>query len=235
MARERYPGSLTWEEVDPGRQPFDPSTALAVVQALPSARTVPSRPQGEGWAGRMHHWSSTQGSGWTAAITTELVAGYGPWVIGWRWAHGEGDVGGGPVSAWCCPQHSITTPPETVVRVAQALVEWRAWIEELDGLFASYLPSPITAPVDERLQVWERAVGQIVTLVVERTEADDTWYGHCAQVLTWFLARAGVGDAAALVDEAIGGRFESWVAPEEQLVVEVAARVALDVVAHGDR
>lgn len=227
---QRYPGYLTWEEVDPGRHSFDPSAALEAVRALPAAQTVPSRPQGRAWEQRVSRWSSTEGLGWTDAITAELVARYGQWVTGWRWARDEGDVGGGPVSAWCCPQDSITPPQATLVRVAQALVEWRAWIEELAGLFAGLLPSPATASVDERRLAWERAVAQIVTRVVERTGSGDAWYDHCGQVLAWFLARAGVTDGAALVAEAIGGRFESWVPPAQELVVDVGAHVALEVV-----
>lgn len=63
--------------------------------------------------------------------------------------------------------------------------------------------------------------------VIERTECLSGWYTHCRQVLTWFLERRGIDPyvATGLVETAIGGRFESWVGPDPQLVEEVAERL----------
>lgn len=74
----------------------------------------------------------------------------------------------------------------------------------------------------------ERATTHLVNHVVERTKAGDAWYGHCAQVLTWFLNRWGVDDQTAQeqVEQAIDGRFGSWTSPEDALVEDVAARLA---------
>jgi hypothetical protein len=222
---------LTWAEVAPDRHRFDPAIALEIVRALPAAQSVPSRPAGGAGDDKVLQWSWNDGASWVAEITSELVAHYGDWAVGWRWAHDEGDIGGGPVWTWCCPRDSMTTPAETLGRVAQALVEWRGWIEELAGCFTRLLPSPTTASEAERHEAWRRAVTELVTVVVQRTRAGDAaWYAHCWQVLTWFLEHAGVQESGTLVTEAIGGRFESWVEPPQQLVTEVATRLARDAI-----
>ncbi|MFJ9752832.1 hypothetical protein [Streptomyces chartreusis] len=79
--------------------------------------------------------------------------------------------------------------------------------------------------------MWESAAVDLVMVVVDRTGSGDAWYEHSRQVLTWFLTRWGIDDTRAqvLVKEAIGGRFESWVAPEHQVVQDVAERLALSI------
>ena len=159
-------------------------------------------------------------------MTPALTEQFGQWACGWRWAPDEGDIGGGPVSSWCCPRDSITTPEETVARVAKALVEWRDWLEDLAARFDRY-PMELFSDGDQ-LEAWERGAVHLVHHVVDRTGAGDAWYRHCAQVLTWFLARWGMPEEQAkpLVDEAIGGRFSSWIAPEETAVNDIAERLA---------
>jgi hypothetical protein len=66
-----------------------------------------------------------------------MVERWGRWVVGWRWALDEGDFGGGPIHAWCCPRDSITSAEETLARVGAALIEWRGWLEELAERIAS--------------------------------------------------------------------------------------------------
>jgi hypothetical protein len=154
--------------------------------------------------------------------------------MGWRWAHDEGDVGGGPVGSWCCPRHSITTTDETLARVANALCEWRSWLEDLAVRFDHYRLD--TSSTEERQHVWERATVHLVNHVVDRTNAGDAWYAHCVQVLTWYLTRWGVAESSAReqAEQAIGGRFESWTAPERVLVEDVAERLAASLRPEGE-
>ncbi|MDN3020549.1 hypothetical protein [Streptomyces sp. S.PB5] len=235
MSRELLPYDLAWSDVDPRTHPFDPAAALDVVRGLDAASRVPVRPFGrrssdpderrEEYA-RLCSWSHTEGWDWARAMTADLIARYGPWSTGWRWAHDEGDLGGGPVGLWCCTLHSIGTPEETLERVAGALCEWREWLEYLARRFDAY---PLDAPdAEDRRDTWERATHHLILQVLDRTGSGDAWYGHCRQVLTWFLTRWDVDrrTADALVEEAIGGRFASWTAPEGKLVHEVAEQLA---------
>ncbi|MEU9133305.1 hypothetical protein AB0D08_35325 [Kitasatospora sp. NPDC048540] len=226
MPYHRAPYDLTWAEADPRSHPFDGPSARAAVAALGPARAVPVRPAGAAADGAVIRWSHGEGRAWTDTMTEALADHFGDWALGWRWAHDEGDIGGGPVGGWCCPRDSITTPDATLTRVATALCEWRTWLEELAEHFDRYRLD--TVPAEDRQQVWERAAVHLVTQVVDRTGAGDAWYGHCEQVLTWFLTRWGVpaGQAQALVAEAIGGRFESWTGPEPDLLDDVAQRLA---------
>lgn len=58
----------------------------------------------------------------------------------------------------------------------------------------------------------------------DRTEAESGWYGHCMQVLGWFLAYNGIDEERAqqIAETAAGGRFDSWVAPAVTVVDEVS-------------
>lgn len=238
MRRELLPYALTWSEVDPRTHPFDSATALDVVRGLEAASRVPVRPvmpkvtkavhpdEVSAAYTRLSRWSYSEGWDWTEAVTEELVARYGAWSTGWRWSHDEGDLGGGPVGGWCCAPHSIGTPEETLARVAASLCEWREWLEFLARWFDRY---PLGAlPVEDRRDAWERATAHLILQVVDRTGGGDAWYGHCGQVLTWFLTRWDVpaDTAKELVLEAIGGRFRSWSGPDRKLVDSVATHLA---------
>ncbi|GAA1510206.1 hypothetical protein GCM10009827_025500 [Dactylosporangium maewongense] len=229
-----YPWTLSWPEVDPARHPFDREAAPAVIRGLPPAAAVPSRRAGHAADPAVIGWGHGEGRLWCDAMSTALVEHYGPWASGWRWSSGEGDYGGGPVHAWCCPRDSMTTPDATLAVVAAALLEWRAWLEDLAARFDGFLPLP--AGREAALAAWERAVAQLVTVVVDSTGAEDAWYELCGQVLHWFLAAAGVPEAlrGTLVGEAIDGRFESWCEPADDLVTDVAGRLAAGVVGRGD-
>ncbi|MEU9140963.1 hypothetical protein AB0D33_34275 [Streptomyces sp. NPDC048404] len=123
----------------------------------------------------------------------------------------------------------MTSPDETLAKVATALCEWRSWLEDLAERFDRFRLDSV--PAEERQHQWERAAVHLVTHVVDRTGAGDAWYGHCEQVLTWFLTRWGVEEATAetLVEEAIGGRFESWTGPEPDVVDDMARRLSLSL------
>ncbi|MGP3691275.1 Fic family protein [Streptomyces sp. IBSNAI002] len=223
------PRFLTWDDVDPARHPFDAESVPRTVRSLGPARRIPSRPDTPHGYQVINDWSWNKGKPWAEAMGYALIEQYGRWTVGWRWAHDEGDFDGGPVGNWCCPQHSITTPEETLTRVTSALCEWRAWLESLAGWFEAY-PLALADVQDQRI-LWERAARNLILQVTDRTGCGSGWYGHCRQVLTWFLSRWGVVPdlAAELVDEAIGGRFESWIGPDTVLVDDVAERLAVSL------
>lgn len=233
--RELLPYDLTWPEVDPRLHAFDHAAALDVVRASVPAGRVPVRPvpqrtthpdEARAEYFKLRDWSHSEGWEWLEAMTRALVERYGRWSTGWCWAHDEGDLGGGPIGGWCCTLHSITTPEETLERVASSLCEWREWLESLARWFDRY---PLgTLPAEDRRDAWERATHHLIIQVLDRTGAGDSWYAHCRQVLTWFLTRWDVDPQTArtLVEDAIGGRFESWIAPKGQLVNDVAEQLA---------
>lgn len=204
--RDLLPYDLNWADVDPATHPFDRAGAAALIAALAPARDVPT-PRDD---------SAELGDVWTQWMTRALVGHYGRWVTGWRWARDEGELGGGPIGSWCCPAHSIGTAAQTIDRVVAAVREWRDWLVELAATFDRF---PLSA--------WDRAVVELVGLVVARTQAGDAWYAHCAQVLTWFLTHHGVPvkNAHTMVDKAIGGRFDSWLAPTDDTVHDLADRL----------
>lgn len=226
MIVELSPRELGWDEVDPARHPFDSASAAVVVRSLGPARRVPRRPDVSPADPAMRAWDSDVAGPWADAMSYALVEQYGLWAAGWRWALDEGDFDGGPVGSWCCPPHSITTPEETLARVTSALCEWRGWLESLAGRFEAYPLDPVS--VDDQRILWECAARNLIVQVTDRTGCGSGWYGHCHQVLTWFLSRWGLEPDAArrLVQEAVGGRFESWTGPDRVRIDDVAERIA---------
>ncbi|MFD6357851.1 hypothetical protein [Nocardia tengchongensis] len=193
--------------MDPATHAFDIAAATTLVNSLPP----PDLRNPEGWV---------------VSVSQALGERFGIWTYGWAWGRDESDFGGGPVSEWCCLNDSVRGPQETVERTLRALVEWRAWLERIAARFDTLvLPA---APAEDRISAWEHTVPVLVTEVVTQTTAGDAWYAHAAQVLGWFLEREGVpaDHAAELIDEAIGGRFESWISPTESVVASVAERLA---------
>ncbi|MFD7242109.1 Fic family protein [Streptomyces massasporeus] len=226
MIRELAPGFLSWDEVDPARHPFDAASAARVVRSLGPARCVPRRPDVPFADPAMSAWSRGEARLWADAMSQALVERYGRWAAGFRWSHDEGDFDGGPVGHWCCPRDSITTPEETLARVVAALCEWRAWLESLAGWIDAY-PLDLETVGDDRL-LWDRAARNLILQVTDRTGCGSGWYGHCHQVLTWFLDGWAVAPDVAeeVVEQAIGGRFLSWTGPDAALVDDVAERLA---------
>lgn len=209
------PHSLTWGQVDPRTHPFEPSTVVEVVRALPPASHVPPARGAYSASTEWQQWDRTFGLPWTTEMGDAIVDHYGAWASGWQWGRGESDVDGGPVASWCCAGHSISTPAATLDAVAAGLVEWRLWLEALQETFDAYLPMPFATANPEAVDLWERATVRLVTMVAMQTEAMSAWFAHCRQVLEWFLTAAGVGTDRArhLVAEATEGRFDSWVEP----------------------
>ncbi|MDG4857882.1 hypothetical protein P8605_06895 [Streptomyces sp. T-3] len=213
---ELWPYSLNWADVDPGRHPFDldeqaaHQLAVLVAPLLPDTETVDAVP-----------WP-------LAALTEFLVQRYGRWACGWNWSIGEGDLDGGVVGAWCCAAHTVTTPEATAPLAVEALCEWRSWLDELRQRFIDLAPPTDIPAVSVDSWRWEKACTRLVTLVADRTEAESGWYGHCMQVLHWFLASHGIPEERAkhIVENAVGGRFDSWMAPDATVVDEVSTRFA---------
>ncbi|MEE1822426.1 Fic family protein [Streptomyces sp. BE20] len=218
------PAGLAWDEVDPADHPFDPASAAQVVHSLGPARRVPSRLDPDADLTKVN-WAWEVAKPWSDAMTHVLIERYGRWAAGWRWSLGEGDVDGGPVGNWCCGSHSITTPEQTLDHVVAALCEWRDWLERLAEWFEAYPLDPETLVADRIL--WERTARNLILQVADRTGAESGWYGHCQQVLGWFLSYWGVAPELAerLVQQAVGGRFKSWTAPDTVLAEDVAEQL----------
>ncbi|MFE3542386.1 hypothetical protein ACFXK0_05380 [Nocardia sp. NPDC059177] len=219
------PWTLTWDEVDPARHPFDTSAVAGTVRSLAPATAVPARASGT------VEWDDEAGEQWADAMSQAVIERFGRWAVGWRWAVDEGDFGGGPVTSWCCVNDSLAEPETTLRRVSDAVLEWRDWLEDLADRFDRYPLEGLST--DDRIAMWERGSVHLINHVVARTGAGDAWYRHCAQVLTWFLTRWGVAESRAdlLVHKAIGGRFDSWCEPAPTAVAKIAETLARSVAA----
>lgn len=235
MDYRHKPWVLSWGDVDPSDHPFDADAAPEIIRKLAPASTVPRRPAGHAADRNVIDWAHEDGDAWADSMARAVVERFGLWACGWRWAMDEGDFGGGPVGSWCCARDSISEPEETLNRVADALVEWRGWLEELAERFERFPLTDLSQA--DQVAVWERGTVHLIHHVVDRTGAGDAWYQHCAQVLTWFLARWGIAEkrAGRLVDRAIGGRFGSWIGPSETVVDDVAEQLARAVTARHTR
>ena len=133
---------LSWAEADPARHPFDPGGVPAVVRAI--APPVPPTPYYDG----LRHVGGEAAGQWLRAMTAALASRYGRWAGDWNRTPGS--------ALRCCPEHSITTPGETLALVAELLIEWRGWLEDLAERFDRFLPLP--GPAEEAVAAWEIAV-----------------------------------------------------------------------------
>ncbi|MFC8290654.1 hypothetical protein ACFUJ0_07210 [Streptomyces sp. NPDC057242] len=217
---ELWAHTLTWTEVDPSRHPFELDGDAAKTLTGLVAPLLPGAEEAEEHGGRS-----------LVAVTEFLVGRYGRWACGWNWSTGEGDTDGGIVGAWCCASHSVTTAEQTAPLVVAGLLEWRDWLEDLAERFAALAPPSHLAGGAADPWHWERACTRLVTTVADRTHTDSGWYGHCKQVLGWFLARNGVEEkrAGEIVESAVGGRFGSWVEPDAAVVDAVSSQFARTV------
>ncbi|MET9532556.1 MULTISPECIES: hypothetical protein [unclassified Streptomyces] len=214
---ELWAHTLTWAEVDPLRHPFELDEDEAEALAACVAPLLPGADADE--ENRPHSLDP---------VTECLVERYGRWACGWNWSVGEGDTDGGVVGVWCCAADSVTTADETSSLVVTALLEWRGWLEELAQRFAALAPPSHSAVSSVDPWHWERACTRLVTVVADRTRAESGWYGHCMQVLAWFLTCSGVDQERAreIVESAVGGLFGSWIAPDAAVVDSASSRFA---------
>ena len=192
-------GYWAWRDVDPLRHTFDPSRVAPIAEA--------------------HVVQGGDRSAIEDAIDRALIAEYGMWVAGWRWASSEPGCGG-LVQAWCCADHSLLCDGEStessVARVVDAVKDWRAILEQLAELFAVLRHTNASV---------EHAAARLLTLVIERTDANDAWYRTYATVLGWYLESAGWDPSRTgpAIDKVIGGRFHSWVSPDDSVARETSA------------
>lgn len=104
-------------------------------------------------------------------------------------------------------------------RYTSALLQWRAWLEELAAAFASLAPTP-GADENEVRRARARAVAPLVSLVVERTGAGEMWRAACSDVFAWYLESTGMSptEAEDLADDVVDSEFDSWIAPDAEAV-----------------
>jgi hypothetical protein len=127
---------LTWRDVDPATRPdFDPAGVAGLVRSLPPAAEVP--PAGTDW--RLADF-------WWDRMTGALVERLGDWAVGWQHTVVMEDYPGrGVIPIWWNVELTITTPAETLNRLAEALVAWHELTVELAtdarGRFAAAAPA----------------------------------------------------------------------------------------------
>jgi hypothetical protein len=196
---------MTWRDVDPATHPFDAGKALDVV------RDVVSSPDPE--SGRPRGLRSTN------AIARGLAEHYGSWAYGWYNNVDESPHSGVIIRELPTSGLGSDGLEQQAQRYTSALLQWRAWLEELATVFAQFAPGP-DKDSEETLRLRERAVAPLVTLVVERTGAGELWRGACAQALTWYFESTGMSslEAEELADEVVDSAFESWIAPDAEAI-----------------
>ncbi|GIH11584.1 hypothetical protein Rhe02_96510 [Rhizocola hellebori] len=202
------PDLTTWAQVDPARYPFDPADITAVVRAVAPA------PESAG---------ESQTLAWVDAVSLALAQRYGPWAYHWYWTPGEHE-------RWGWIGERIPVPAEAPAFVAESLQAWRRFLESLAEQFNRFLRS-LPLKLDELLPAWEAAIAQVMTTVIAHIVDADSWQGWCRRALRWLLTAAGVPaeHAQALVDVALGKRFDHWVPVTATIIGEVAERLARDL------
>jgi hypothetical protein len=127
---------LTWRDVDPAARPgFDPAGVAELVRALPPAAEVP--PADTDW--RLIDF-------WYDRMTAALVERLGDWVVGWWYSVAMEDFKDrGVIPIWRAERPAVTTPAETLTRIADAVVAWHELLVELAtdarGRFAAAAPA----------------------------------------------------------------------------------------------
>ncbi len=241
------PDQLRWQDVDPAvwivgvDELRARALALATDAFMDTPRGAPRPAPKKGKTPPAPDWKPAA----ERAIALSFAQTFGPWASGWRWARDEGSLGGGVVSSWCCPAHSISADVDaTAKKAAAALVEWRLWIEMLRDHFEALPPRIgdearhfVTARAalgvadddgwrETSLRMGlDRAAAELVAVVVEASGAGDAWYAHMQQVLSWYLQFHGADDdhADRAARDAIAGRFESWIGPNDATLNAVRA------------
>lgn len=193
-----HPKTLTWREVRPNLHRFNANIDHVAASAWRHVPTV----------------GGTR-SGWERDVSRAFLNKYGKWTLGWCWGVGEATLGGGPVHAWCCPEHSYTTHDDTARLCAQSLIEWRSWIELLAKTFVDLKPASAEAVGP--------AATSLIMQVAQRTEARDVWDGHAAQVVLWFLESHGVDTKTSthIVNTTVSDKLEGWTEPDDETLTEI--------------
>ncbi|MGW3815410.1 hypothetical protein [Streptomyces sp. NPDC005046] len=216
VPRVPYEALRHWAHLDPARHPFLwDEEEEARLHALIRPWVPPVLSGREGWW-QGEHWCERQ----VDAIIRER---YGSWAVGWNWDYPYGGV----VNGWGHASTAVTTPDETAARSAAGLLGWRESLEWLDRRFADLAP-PAEASPEDRSWHLERACVRLVTVALD-SAMDGSFPGQAGRLLLWFLTSTGMDpdDADEVVETAIGGRFESWVAPERSLIDSVGEDFAV--------
>ncbi|MFE0458556.1 hypothetical protein ACFW1A_04740 [Kitasatospora sp. NPDC058965] len=217
----RYKGVRDWEESDPARHSFAwDEDEKEHLRSLVREWVPPVLSGMAGW------W---QGERWCEGQVDAIIRErYGTWAWGWNWYH----YSGGPIGNWTGGPSSVTAPDETADRAVAALLEWREWLERTAQRFAELAPPPDASPEDRSWHL-ERACVRLVTHTMD-SGADNAWRGQTSIVLGWFLQSTGMdqAEAAQAVENAIGGRFKSWVTPERTLIESVGEDLAVGLTGH---
>lgn len=225
-----YVGRLGWADVDPKAHPLDRRVLGEIVEGAvreaaassvergavpsPDALTAPSVVE--------------EHNRLAAELDRRLTARFGAWANGFLWGVGE-PGGGGLVTAWCCPSHSLGLASEgavsaSVATVTAAVVECRGLLEELDRRYAALdTVHPALGPVDAAV----RAAPELAAFVVARNDASDAWYTTFATVLRWYLERRGyeAPGVAQAISETTRGVFSSWCAPSATAIESLGVRL----------
>ncbi|MFI6404627.1 hypothetical protein [Streptomyces sp. NPDC050548] len=199
---------MTWQDMDPATHLFDPARAADVVYEIASS---PDPRSGRAGVPRS-----------TRSIARGLAEHYDSWAFGWFNATGSSPDSGLVVREVPASGPGGSELEQQTQRCLSALLQWRAWLEELAAVFEQFTLGP-DADEKQIRQVREQAVAPLVTLVVERTGAGESWRSVFEQALAWYLESTGLPPAEAeeLTDEVVDSEFESWVAPDEQAVDRV--------------
>lgn len=206
-----------WSDYEPVGRTFDPGTARALIEPL--FRET---------ASMIIDLAARRAL--SMVIQRLFKAEYGNWVELWVWSVRDG----GLVQADYSPEHSILSKDvfgyATVERVVAAFSEWWSVLNELSSAFASIREATSGFPTNRAASY---AATRLLPFVLQRTNADDAWYGTFSQVLIWYLESAGYSNRQikSAVNQVVEGRFESWIEPEESLsqitCAEIGESVAL--------
>ncbi|WP_018352234.1 hypothetical protein [Longispora albida] len=133
---------------------------------------------------------------WSRAVSRGLAERYGRWAAGWSWGIGSGDYGGESSMLWGTDMYSITTPGETIARVANCLIRWRNWLEDVAWHFDQLLPmpGPEAAPA-VAFAAWEAAGVRLAHAAGSSTDIDN-WGGWVWRVYFWFAEAAEAAGCA---------------------------------------
>jgi Fic/DOC family len=216
---------LRWSDVAPEGCAFDPAPAREIV-----AERILGALEGD-LARRSLAPGRNRGS-LEESIDRALIAAYGTWAAGWRWAASE-PGGGGPVNGWCCADHSLLKEDDSgatasIDRVIAALSEWRAFLVELASLFATLHVATADLAIGDAV---EHAAARLLPIIIQRTSTNDAWHATFAQVLEWYIESAGHDPdvVCPVVWKVIEGRFESWVEPDAESARTVCAELGYEV------
>lgn len=200
--------ALRWSDLDPSRRPpFDPALARAAILD----RITPLLP------GRPLRDNAVYIA--AAALSLDLLTILGPWSAGWTWAR----IDGGPLGT--VAREALRLPPDAAVaHVLVVLGEWQQFLLDVAAVFADLDRREL--PLADRL---ERAAARLLPLIIERTHAEDAWYGCFALAMRWYLEHIDHDDPhrSLMIDNLVSGYFASWVAPSPAIAADACIDLAL--------